>query len=321
MYLQTLLELTHMTDHVKFEWMMIDLLSSYKYKGIEPQSPGMSDRGKDAVYYDESLSVVFAFSIQKRWRAKFNRDFASAVRNNLRFKTFVFCSNQLMSPTARDEIKAEKITKGIEVDFYDAGRIKGLLDNHYKKIRQIYLGIQDNTTIRRKITNTLFDADNEVEMPAHWTMFAIAAPADMIGLFTLTKDEDLTLVCETEEELTAFNTLLNTLMHYRKLATVIDNYIFDAIASKHLVNMPSYYQKVLEYCNLRLRGVDKRPVEVRVTTAGYLGPVNEYCEKIYERLQEDQELKALLDKLGVIHQACMKVRDDILVLPGFQFEN
>jgi hypothetical protein len=278
-----------MTDHVKFEWMMCDLLSSHKYKGIDPQSPGMRDNGKDALYHDAEQAIVFAFSIEKDWKGKFERDIKSAKRHNLTLNTFIFCSNQLIPATERDKKIAEQATQGITAEFYDVGRIKVLLDTHYKKLRQIYLGIQDNTTIRRKIRNILFDPDNEVENPRHWTMFAIAAPADMVGLFTLIRDEDLTMICESEEELVAFNTLLSNLMHYRKLATVIDNYIFDDITDKHLVNMPSYYQKALEYCNLRLRGVDKRAVEVRVTTAGYLGPVNEFCEKIYERLQEDQD--------------------------------
>ncbi len=68
MYLQTMLELSHMTDNIRFEWMMCDLLSSYKYKGLDPQSPGMKDNGKDALYYDATDAVVFAFSIEKKKR-------------------------------------------------------------------------------------------------------------------------------------------------------------------------------------------------------------------------------------------------------------
>src|SRR6266536_4203144 len=157
MYLQTMLELSHMTDNIKFEWMMCDLLSSIGYKGINPQIPGLADNGKDTIYYDEDKATIFAFSTQKTWKTKFNSDFASAIRNDPGFTTFVFASNQPIPARERDKIKKEKAAQGIEVDFYDAGRIKVLLDNHYKKIRQIYLGIQDNTSIRRKIRNILFD--------------------------------------------------------------------------------------------------------------------------------------------------------------------
>jgi hypothetical protein len=321
MYLQTILELSHMTDNIKFEWMMCDLLSSYKYKGLDPQSPGMKDNGKDATYYDEEHAIVFAFSIRKDWKTKFAEDFESAKKNNLIFKTFVFGSNQALPAAERDKIRAEKRAERIEVDFYGAERIKVLLDTHYKKIRQIYLDIQDNSTIRRKIRNLLFDTDNEVTLPKRFKMFTVAAPNDMIGLFTLIKDEDLTMICETEEELTAFTTASDIMMHYRRSATAIDNHIYNSTLNEYKSGMPGYYHKVLEYCNARLRGEDKRKVEDVIMVAGYLGPTNDFCEKLYERLLEDQELKALLEKLETIHPSCMKVRESILALPGFQFEN
>jgi hypothetical protein len=233
MYLQTMLELSNMTDHVKFEWMMCDVLSSYKYRGIDPQSPGMKDNGKDATYYDEENAIVFAFSIRKDWKTKFYEDFKSAKRNNLIFKTFVFCSNQVMPATERDKIQTGLAVQGIEVDFYDAGRIKVLLDTHYKKIRQIYLNIKDNTTIRSAISNILFDPENEVELPKRWQMLGIVSPPDLIGLFTLIKDEDLTMICETQEELHFLTTFRDNFRKLRKLATEIDNYIYSAISNQY----------------------------------------------------------------------------------------
>jgi len=323
MYLQTMLELSHLTDNIMFEWMMCDLMSLVGYKGIDPQNPGSADNGKDAIYFENDNMIVFAFSIQKTWRRKFNSDFASALRHNSDMKTFVFGSNQRLSTQAKDAIKAQKEVLGIKVDFYDAGRIKVLLDNHYKKLRQIYLGIQDNTTIRRKIINVLFDPDNEVKMPESFKMFIVAAPTDMLGLFTLIKDEDLTAICETEDELAAFNTALNVVMHYRRLASAIDRHIFDTIMNDYQIKsgMPGYYQKILVYCNARLRAEDKQKVENHVTTAGYLSPTTEFCEQIYERLLENQKLKTFLEELESIHQECMKIRESILTLPGFRFEN
>jgi hypothetical protein len=70
-----------------------------------------------------------------------------------------------------------------------------------------------------------------------------------------------------------------------------------------------------------LWGEDKQKVENIVTVAGYLGPTNDFCEKLYERLLGDHELKVLLDKLETIHQACTKSRERILALPGFRLEN
>lgn len=87
------------------------------------------------------------------------------------------------------------------------------------------------------------------------------------------------------------------------------------------LNMPAYYQKVLEYCNARLRGEDRQKIENYLTAAGYMGPTNDFCKELYERLLGNQELRALLDKLETVHQQCMEVRDDILAFPGFRFEN
>lgn len=112
-------------------------------------------------------------------------------------------------------------------------------------------------------------------------------------------------------------------MHYRRLSSTIDSHIFDTIMNGYQIktNMPAYYQKILEYSNARLRGEDKQKVENYITVAGYISPTNEFCEQTYERLLEDQELKTLLHKLESIHQECMKIRESILALPGFQFEN
>lgn len=74
-------------------------------------------------------------------------------------------------------------------------------------------------------------------------------------------------------------------------------------------------------CHTPLWGEDKLKVENDVMAASYLGPTNEFCENLYERLLEDQELKVLLEKLETIHQSCMKVRENILASSGFQFEN
>lgn len=57
MYNGTGQELANITDNVMFEYMMCDLLSSYKYKGIDPQSPGMIDNGKDGCHPESCVKV------------------------------------------------------------------------------------------------------------------------------------------------------------------------------------------------------------------------------------------------------------------------
>lgn len=319
MYLQTMLELSHMTDHIKFEWMMCDLLSSHKYKGIDPQSPGMRDNGKDALYHDTENAIVFAFSIEKGWKGKFERDFESAKQHDLMFKTFIFCSNQLIPATERDKKIAEKATQGIAVEFYDAGRIKVLLDTHYKKIRQIYLGIQDNTTIRRKIRNTLFDPFNEVAKPQRWLLLNIVGWLDMIGLFALIKDEDLTLICETQEEFDAFNRFADNFIRLRKLATIIDNYYENAILHNFPTNNVTLVHAISEYTKWLFTNEGEALATLKITTGYFPGDL-EHCKRESKVLLQDQELIKLMHKLGAIQQECSNDRANILALEGFHID-
>jgi hypothetical protein len=92
------------------------------------------------------VAIIFAFSVQKGWKGKFEKDFASAKSNKNVFNQFIFCTNQRASPTDRDKIKGEKAKEGVTVDFYDRDRIQ------------------------------------------------IISPLDLVGLFALIKDEDISQV-------------------------------------------------------------------------------------------------------------------------------
>lgn len=320
MYHQTLQKLSHMTDHVEFERMMSDLLSSIGYKGIDPQSPGLPDNGKDALYYDKASIILFAFSLRKDWKEKFQDDFQKATASGTQFQKFVFCTNQNIPTLEKDKLRQ---VKAVEIDFFDAERLRVLLDTHCKKIREVYLGIQDNTTIRKKIRNTLFDPQNEVAMPERWRMLGLVADLDMAGLFALIKDADLTMICETPDELDSFTAFIDVFMKLRKLATEVDNCIDTAILAVFPTNMPSWMQKISEYCKMRVIGEDKRIAEQRVYT-GYIAHSNEdiqRCEQVYEAVQQNQELRRLMDLLRLIFPAYRQARASILALKGFHIDN
>ncbi len=320
MYNGTGQELAIITDNVMFEYMMCDLLSSYKYKGIDPQSPGMIDNGKDALYHDAEDSIVFAFSIQKGWKRKFESDFASARSNNLVFNQFIFCTNQRAAPKERDKIKAEKKAEGITVDFFDRDRIKTLLDNHYKKIREIYLHIQDNTNIRRKIRNLLFDPDNEVEQPLRWQMLQMIAPLDLVGLFRVIKDEDISKIAEDQDEYEVLNTFVDKFIKLRKVAGDIDRYIRRALLDMFQTGMPNAYERSIEYINLRLCGEGRDTAEKRIkSSAMYLASDLSFDEKRYEELSKQANLIALVESMLIAQKECLEIREKILDLKGFQF--
>lgn len=159
MYHETLQKLAHFTDHIEFERMMNDILSSLGYVGINPQSPGLANGGKDAIYSNGLNKIMFSHSLEKTWKKKFNQEYKSFKKQGKGFNKFVFCSNQQIPALERDKIIKEKRREGVEVEFFDQERIRTLLDTKFKKLREIYLNIQDNTTIRRKIRNILYDPE------------------------------------------------------------------------------------------------------------------------------------------------------------------
>lgn len=320
MYNTTGLVLANITDDIMFEYMMCDLMSAYKYKGIDPQSPGMTDNGKDALYHDAECSVVFAFSIQKGWKRKFEKDFASAKSNNLVFNQFIFCTNQRAAPVVRDKIKSEKEKEGITIDFFDRDRIQILLDRDYKKIREKYLNIRDNTSIRRKIRNLLFDPDSEVEQPLRWQMLQMIAPLDLLGLFNTIKDEDITEVVEDQEEYEILTAFVDQFIKLRKAAGDIDRYLRRRLVDMFQTNMPNAYDKSIEYINLRLIGATKADAEKRIkSSAMYLASDLSFDEKRYEELSQQEDLMILVRKMLAVQEKCLEIKEKIEQLKGFQF--
>jgi hypothetical protein len=320
MYNTTGLVLANITDDIMFEYMMCDLMSAYKYKGIDPQSPGMADNGKDALYYDAEDSIVFAFSIQKGWKRKFDKDFASAKSNNLVFNQFIFCTNQRAAPKVRDKIKIEKAKEGITVDFFDRDRIQILLDRDYKKIREKYLHIRDNTNIRRKIRNLLFDPDSEVEQPSRWQMIQMVAPLDLLGLFNTIKDEDVSEIAEDQEEYEILNIFVDKFIKLRKAAGDIDRYIRFRLVDMFQTSIPNAYDKSTEYINLRLLGETRDDVEKRIkSSAMYFASDLSFDEKRYEELSQQESLMIFVENMQNTRKECLAIRERIEHLEGFHF--
>jgi len=323
MYHETIQKLLHMTDNIEFERMMCDLLASLEYKGIDPQSPGLQDGGKDAIYYNGSEKVWFAFSLRKDWKRKFNEDYEKAQEKGKEFCKFVFCSNQAIPVLERDKIIKEKKKDGIEVDFFDQERIRVALDTDFKKIRQIYLGIQDNTTIRRKIRNILFDPQNEVKRPESWKLLSMIAFPEMIGLFNEIKDQDLTIICETQEEHDLFKEFMNAFLIVRKVSTDIDNRMFSVVGDNVPDTTRAYWKMISEYCKLRLVGIDKNQAEKRISLwnirsfgnpRGHLAD----CERILEVFQNDVILQEMLQKFSLSYKKSIGILSKIKELKAFK---
>src|SRR5205823_10056249 len=130
-------------------------------------------------------------------------------------------------------------------------------DRDYKKIREKYLHIRDNTNIRRKIRNLLFDPDSEVEQPLRWQMLQMIAPLDLLGLFNSIKDEDIAEVVEDQEEYEVLTVFVDQFIKLRKATGDIDRYLRRHLVNMFQTNMPNAYDKSVEYINLSLVGATK----------------------------------------------------------------
>lgn len=192
------------------------------------------------------------------------------------------------------------------------------MDNNFKKIRQIYFGIQDNTLDRIKIKNILFDPINEVKWPARWKVIALVGLPEAIGIFDLLKDKDLTVICETQEEYDSFTKLIDTILRLRKLSTEIDEYILTFVGG----NLPDnsflgYWEKISEYCKLRLLGHDEKNTESIVRTWNVTSDFED-CRRIYELLSKDQYLGGLLQKLVVLVNESSTILCEVRTLKAFE---
>ena len=201
MHSQTIAALEAFDNPHEFERMCADILNALGYKDVVPIAPrGGSDGGRDITFTTESGGKgLVCVTLRKDIESKFSEDFSKREKGEYE-KYILFCTAYLSAPQKLkfakyciDKLEAVFEPKDIEA-------LRSLLDSLLKQIRAKYLHIQDNTSMRGKIRNILFDAQNEVEVPERWKTLVLIADPDMIGLFNLMKDKDLATLCHTEEE-------------------------------------------------------------------------------------------------------------------------
>ncbi len=119
-----------------------------------------------------------------------------------------------------------------------------------KDIRQTYLGIADNSTIRRKLRYILLDPENEVDGVALWRLEAMLplmrAPR---GVCDLLKGVDLSTVCETNIEIKSLAELLEDYFAFRMFKTQLGTYGINFVGEKLKDNtFLAYWQIIAGYC-------------------------------------------------------------------------
>lgn len=308
MYHETLQKLRDFSDHPEFERMVLDILSYLEYPGIDPQSPNLPDGGKDGLYYFSSHGdcVWFAFSLQKRWKSKLKKDFDAAIQSGQTIKKFVYCTNRTIPVLERDKLKNEALENHlIEVDFFDGERLRVALDTVCKDVRYRYLGIADNTVIRRQLRYILLDPESEVShsqlYKAERVFLTSLAPR---GVFELLKSADLSSVCESPLELRGLDELLEMYFTFRSLAKKLETYTLNFVGDQLPGNdYVRFWQVVAAYCIQRAAGWDERTA-LRISRLQGISHSGEECKKVYSAIKSDDKFCNLVAELSKIAEVC-----------------
>jgi hypothetical protein len=308
MFHKTAERLEAFTDHEEFERMVLDILSYLEYPGIDPQSPDLADGGKDGLYYYSDQSCVwFAFSLEKRWKRKFNSDLEAALESGQSVRRFVFCSNRRLPALERDKLKAEILKEhGIEVDFFDVERLRVALDTVCKDVRQNYLSIADNTTIRRQLRYVLLDPENEVPSISMWrareTVFLkSSAPR---GVFELLKAADLSSVGETGKEIKALSELLDSYFAFRRMVSRLESYAVGYVGQ----HLPSndyipYWQVIAGYCMRIASGWDE-DTAMRWSKVQNISHNGNDCRRIASMIMQEERFQSLVSETAQLAAKC-----------------
>ena len=152
MYNETVTKLEQYTDIVEFERLCADILSGIGYRGIEPQSTGRRDGGKDALLENEKEKIVFHFSMRKDWKKKLFEDLDKVKSKNKGYNVFVFVTNRATTGMEKDSLKERvKNEYGMTLKIYDQEVLRVELDTNRKDIREKYLGIPIDEQVSKKI--------------------------------------------------------------------------------------------------------------------------------------------------------------------------
>ncbi len=163
--------------------------------------------------------------------------------------------------------------------------------------------LSETISLRRKIKSITIDPQNEVESPERWRILTLTTSLEMIGIFDLIKDKEINILCESQEDHNIIEKFVDTFLEYRRLATEIDNYMFTVVGDNVHSDYTPYWNKVAEYCKLRLLGVDEKETEKRIKTWTVSSDFED-CRKLYAIFVQD---KTLENKLTEYVKLCKKV--------------
>ena len=123
-------KLNKFSDPIEWERLCCDILSKMDYRGIEPQSVGGKDGGKDAIIWNDSLgNIVAHFSLRKDWKKKLYEDLEKTKGKS--YGKIIFCSNQLIQGPTKDKVRKVVEEKyGAKLDIFDQERLRVDIENN-----------------------------------------------------------------------------------------------------------------------------------------------------------------------------------------------
>lgn len=143
-------KLSKFSDPIEWERLCCDILSKVGYRGIEPQSVGGKDGGKDAIIWNDSLGKIAAhMSLRKDWKKKLFEDLEKTREKQ--YDKIIFCTSQLIPGITKDKLKEEvKTNFNVELDIFDQERFRVEIENN----RPDLLRKLDLTDLQIYIENT-----------------------------------------------------------------------------------------------------------------------------------------------------------------------
>jgi hypothetical protein len=123
-------KLANFSDSIEWERLFCDILSRIGYRGIEPQSVGGKDGGKDAIIWNDSLGKIAAhMSLRKDWKTKLYEDLEKTREKQ--YDKIIFCSSQLIQGITKDKLKEEvKTNFNVDFDIFDQERFRVEIENN-----------------------------------------------------------------------------------------------------------------------------------------------------------------------------------------------
>ncbi len=224
---RTVHRLQEIADPHLFERLVLDVLSAVGHPGLVRRDLHLVDSATDGqTYHCPTTRSWVVFSLVRQWKSRFRRDFERVMDSRRPVETFYFCCSRPIPPR---EIRAAVLDvedrRGVRVQVLDAVEIARALDTIATDIREIYLDIPDNATVRRSLRYLLSDPEGEMPEAAGPTESLFDECRLARGIYSLLRQADLADECESPAEVDALTRTMDAHVRFRRAARGIERFV------------------------------------------------------------------------------------------------